>query len=428
VSARGQASILLVGALSALLVGVLVLGAVARGVAQEAAAQRAVDLAALAGARAMQEANPRLFEPVLIDGLPNPRHLTRAAYLALARDAAARVARANGVDHPQVAFPDGASFAPTRIRVAARAPVEVRRGEERRRLEIDVVAEAELAPTLFDVAAGGGYDGPLAYRQGEPMRPDVALAFDRMERAAAGDGVTLLVTSGYRSDSEQAVLFSLNPDPKWVAPPGASLHRNATELDLGPPSAYGWLARNATRFHFLQRYPHEPWHYGYVLNPRSTPRPAKGDGERQGSAIPGFVPARYAPMLATAAQRWNVSAALLAAQLYAESNFNPFADSGEAQGIAQFTPGTAKAIGLDDPFAPGPAIDAQAHLMRDLLRRFGSVPLALAAYNAGEGAVAGCMCIPANGETPGYVARILALLRGAGEVVPGAGLGVRLVR
>ena len=261
------------------------------------------------------------------------------------------------------------------------------------------------------------------------MRPDVALAFDRMERAAREDGVTLLVTSGYRSDAEQAVLFAANPDPKWVARPGTSLHRNGTELDLGPRSAYGWLALNATRFHFIQRYPHEPWHYGYMLNPRSTPRPDGGDGTRQGSAVPAFVPARFAPMLARAAQHWNVSAALLAAQIYVESNFNPFAQSpAGAQGIAQFMPGTADAMGLEDPFAPGPAINAQARLMRNLLRRFGTVPLALAAYNAGEGAVGSCMCIPANGETPGYVARVLALLRGAGEVVPGTGLSVRLVK
>jgi hypothetical protein len=368
----GQASVLLVGALAAVLVGVLVLGAVARGVGQEAAAQRAVDLAALAGARAMHEANPRLFEPATIDGLPNPRHLTRDAYLALARDAAERVAQANGAEHATVGFPDGATFAPVRIRVAAREVVELRRGDERRAVPIDVVAEAELAPATFEVAAGGGYDGPLAYRQGKPMRPDVALAFDRMERAAREAGVALLISSGYRSDAEQAELFRLNPDPKWVAPPGTSLHRNGTELDLGPRSAYGWLALNAPRFHFIQRYPHEPWHWGYTLNPRSSPRPAagNGDGGRQGSAVPAFVPARFAPMLARAAQRWNVSAALLAAQLYAESNFNPFAQSpAGAQGIAQFMPGTAQAMGLEDPFAPGPAIDAQAHLMREHVPR-----------------------------------------------------------
>jgi soluble lytic murein transglycosylase-like protein len=134
-------------------------------------------------------------------------------------------------------------------------------------------------------------------------------------------------------------------------------------------------------------------------------------------------------MLARAAQRWNVSAALLAAQIYAESNFNPFAQSpAGAQGIAQFMPGTAAAMGLDDPFDPGPAIDAQAHLMRDLLRRFATVPLALAAYNAGPGAVAGCMCIPPYEETRGYVARILGLLGGAGELGVGGGLEVRLVR
>ncbi len=422
---RGQATLLLIGGLAALLVGVLVLGAVARGVAREAAAQRAADLAALAGARAMHVANPRLFEPAVVGGRPNPRHLSRAAYLALAREAAEGAARANGADRARVRFPDGTSFAPVRIAVAVREVVDVRRNGERRRVPITVEAEAELAPgALSGFAEGGGYDGPLAHRQGVPMRPDVALAFDRMERAARADGVTLLISSGYRSDAEQAELFRRHPDPKWVAPPGRSLHRFGTELDLGPPSAHAWLAANGERFHFLQRYPHEPWHWGYELNPRSTPRPAGGGGE---AALPAFVPPRFAPMLARAAQRWNVSAALLAAQLYAESNFNPFAQSGAgAQGIAQFMPGTAQAMGLDDPFDAAQAIDAQGHLMRDLLRRFVTVPLALAAYNAGPGAVAGCMCIPPYPETRGYVARILGLLGGAGALVS-AGLTIRLV-
>jgi len=152
-------------------------------------------------------------------------------------------------------------LAPVRIRVGVREAVEVRRTHERRRLTIRVVAEAELAPATAGVLAeGGGYDGPLAYRQGKPMRPDVAQAFDRMDRAARGDGVSLLIDSAYRSDAEQAALFRAHPDPKWVAPPGTSLHRYATELDLGPKSAYGWLSANADRFHFVQRYAWEPWH------------------------------------------------------------------------------------------------------------------------------------------------------------------------
>ncbi|MGZ8648072.1 MAG: transglycosylase SLT domain-containing protein [Solirubrobacteraceae bacterium] len=261
------------------------------------------------------------------------------------------------------------------------------------------------------------------------MRPDVAQAFDRMERAAHAAGVDLIIKSAYRSDAEQAVLFARHPDPRWVAPPGRSLHRYGTELDLGPPAAYGWLAAHAGEFRFLKRYAWEDWHFGYALNPRSAPAEAAGgggDGERA-SAVPDFVPAAYAPALARAAQRFNVSATLLAAQLYAESNFNPFAVSpAGAQGIAQFMPATARAFGLSNPFDAEQAIDAQARLMRDLLRRFAAVPLALAAYNAGPGAVAACGCVPSNGETPGYVARILGLMGGAGDAVGGR-LEVKLV-
>ena len=159
------------------------------------------------------------------------------------------------------------------------------------------------------------------------------------------------------------------------------------------------------------------------MNAASTPHTSEHE-----SALPAFVPDRYAPTLARAAQRWNVSAALLAAQLYAESNFNPFAQSGAgAQGIAQFMPGTAQALGLENPFDAEQAIDAQAHLMRDLLRRFATVPLALAAYNAGPTPVAACMCVPPYAETRGYVARILGLLGGAGELATGTGMEVRLV-
>jgi soluble lytic murein transglycosylase-like protein len=66
--------------------------------------------------------------------------------------------------------------------------------------------------------------------------------------------------------------------------------------------------------------------------------------------------------------------------------------------------------------------------MRDLLRQFASVPLALAAYNAGPGAVAECGCIPPFAETRAYVTRILGLLGGAGNSVGGVAMNVKLVR
>ncbi len=435
-SSRGQVVVLMVGALCAILVGAFVLGAVARGVSERSELQRQADLAALAGARALHAAYPRLFEPATIRGRSNPRHIPKADYLALGRRAAAATADANGATAAQVAFPDDATIAPVRIRVTTTKRVSVGDGEARRGTDLQATAVAELAPPAGIAATGTGgdeYDGPLAHRQGKPMRPDVAAAFDRLDRAAAADGIDLLIVSAFRSNSEQARLFAAHPDPKWVAPPGRSLHRLGTELDLGPSGAYAWLAANAERFHFTQRYSWEPWHYGYTLNPRSTPRRDgdDGDGDHAGGAIPDFVPARFAGPIARAASRWNVSAALLSAQLYAESNFNPFAvSSAGAAGLAQFMPATGRAYGLSpaERFDPEKAIEAQAHHMRDLLRQFATVPLALAAYNAGPGAVSRCGCIPPYPETRGYVARILGLMGGAGEgVAAGGGLKVRLV-
>ena len=439
----GQASLLLLGVVAALLAGLVVMFAFGQALGARGKHQRGADLAAISAAQVMRHNYSRLFEPPLLpNGLPNPRHLSNAAYLELARRAARRGAVRNGLraGGVEVRFP-GVGFAPTRVTVRVRGEALVRApGDERPRpVGVGARATAELAPVIGGLgmpanAAGGGYDGPLAYRQGKPMRPDVALAFDRLAAAARREaGLYLIVTSGYRSDAEQARLFAAHPDPKWVAPPGQSLHRYATELDLGPPAAYAWLAANAERFGFIQRYSWEAWHYGYTRNTGSAsvgfgrPSGAGPDGDGR-SSIPSFVPDGFRESIARAAQRWNVGAALLAAQIYAESNFNPFARSpAGAEGIAQFMPGTAEAYGLRNPFDADQAIDAQAHLMRDLLGRFGSVPLALAAYNAGEGAVAGCGCIPAYPETRAYVAKILGLLGGAGDLPVALLLKVRLV-
>jgi hypothetical protein len=424
----GQALILAVGGALVLLAGALALVAIAGAMTGKGRVQRAADLAAISAARSMRDDLPRLLAPpTLANGLPNPAHLDKLAYLARARLAAIEASRANEVDPERlrVAFPDGGSFAPLRAEAVVIASLELE--HEHELVEASAVAEA-AAPAgvgggMPATASGGGYGGPLVYRGGEGMRPDVAAAFDRMAAAAGDDGIALLVVSGFRSDAEQAALFAAHPDPTWVAPPGHSLHRCATELDLGPDAAYAWLAANAGRFGFVQRYSWEPWHYGF----EAGPPPCSAQGEAMGASgrearasamsLAGFVPPRFREPLLAAAARWNVSAALLAAQLLAESNFNPFAVSpAGAQGIAQFMPGTAASYGLDDPFDPVAAIDAQAHLMSDLIRRLGSPELALAGYNAGPGAVEGCHCVPAYPETQAYVSRILALLGGAGAL------------
>jgi soluble lytic murein transglycosylase-like protein len=276
---------------------------------------------------------------------------------------------------------------------------------------------------------GGGYTGPFAMRQGKPMRPDTAAAFDRLAAAARKAGFVLSISSAFRSDAEQARLFAAHPDPKWVAPPGESLHRLGTELDLGPPAAYAWLASNAGRFGFVKRYSYEPWHFGLVgATASAAPAPGASEAAAEGGPPPpAFVPTQWRDALVNASARWNVPVELLAAQLHAESNFNPFAVSpAGARGIAQFTPGTADAYGLRDPFDGQASIDAQAHLMHDLLAKYKTAALALAAYNAGSGAVDRYGGIPPFAETQGYVARVLGLMSGAGGIA-GAFLSVRLV-
>ncbi len=427
-SDSGQALILAVGGTLVLLAGALALVAIAGAVTGRGRAQRAADLAAISAARSMRDDLERLLAPpALPDGLPNPAHLAKATYLARARMAAIDVSGANGLDPRRVyvTFPDRDSFAPVRAKAVVVATLEV--GPTPTRVEASALAEAASPAGALDGAAttatGGGYSGPLVHRDGEGMRPDVAAAFDRMAAAARADGVDLTVVSGFRSDAEQAQLFAAHPDPTWVAPPGQSLHRCATELDLGSEAAYGWLAANASRFGFVQRYSWEPWHYGFDSGPPpcsdagNAPAAAPTGGMSAPTTLPSFVPAQFRESLLRSGSRWNVSPALLAAQLMAESGFDPNAGSpAGAQGIAQFIPGTAAAYGLDNPFDPVAAIDAQAHLMSDLLRRFGSPELALAAYNAGPGAVEPCDCVPDYPETRAYVSRILALLGGAGAL------------
>src|SRR4051794_3335136 len=149
----GQALLFLVGALAAVLVGAFVLGAIARGVGKQGSDQRAADLGALAGARAMREVYYRLFEPATVEGRPNPRHLERSEYLRRARNAARDTARRNNARDIAVEFPDAGEIAPVRIRVTVSDPAEVEAGGRRARAEIRARAEAELAPPGGGMAA-----------------------------------------------------------------------------------------------------------------------------------------------------------------------------------------------------------------------------------------------------------------------------------
>ena len=151
--------------------------------------QRAADLAAISAVRSMRDDAPRLLAPGRLgDGSLDPRHLSRSAYLARAKLAALDAARRNGVDGDRlrISFPDRRALPPLRARVLVRAEIDpaglpgaerLRESGMARRDPIPVVAAAvaEAAPPLGGwsgmpaTASGGGYSGPLAYRDGDPL-------------------------------------------------------------------------------------------------------------------------------------------------------------------------------------------------------------------------------------------------------------------
>jgi soluble lytic murein transglycosylase-like protein len=106
--------------------------------------------------------------------------------------------------------------------------------------------------------------------------------------------------------------------------------------------------------------------------------------------------------------RHRLPSGLLDALIATESAYLPWAVSrAGAGGLAQLMPATAVELGVIDRFDPLQSIEGGARYLRRMLDRFRSISLALAAYNAGPGSVLRAGGIPLNGETPGYVARVM---------------------
>jgi len=132
-----------------------------------------------------------------------------------------------------------------------------------------------------------------------------------------------------------------------------------------------------------------------------------------GSArVPAATP--YADLFNAASTKYGVDASLLSAVAKQESGYNPKAVSpAGAQGLMQLMPATAKGLGVQNSFDPNQAVDGAARLLRDLLNRFDRTDLALAAYNAGPGAVLRYDGIPPYPETQNYVRSVMSMMETA---------------
>jgi len=127
-----------------------------------------------------------------------------------------------------------------------------------------------------------------------------------------------------------------------------------------------------------------------------------------GTGPSSFRRASYLPHVYAAEARYALPTGLLDALVWTESRYNPLAVSPVgAAGLGQLMPATARELGVTNRFDPVANIDGAARYLRQMLDRFGVVHLALAAYNAGPGAVTRAGGIPRNGETPAYVRNVL---------------------
>jgi hypothetical protein len=148
-----------------------------------------------------------------------------------------------------------------------------------------------------------------------------------------------------------------------------------------------------------------------AVEPTEPERALRSVSAARGSTSSATRARRFEPLIVETARRHGLDPALVKAVIQVESNFNPFAVSHKgAMGLMQLIPATARRFGVENPFDPAANVDGGVRYLKYLLRLFDNdLILSLAAYNAGENAVARYRGIPPFAETRQYVRKISSL-------------------
>jgi len=223
-------------------------------------------------------------------------------------------------------------------------------------------------------------------------------------QAEAGDSVITITTDHYgrtvyvNESAPVARKHSETPEPQ-----SSLVYWSVIEHRWKPvPSAHVRAARSAADE--VNRYLGSTRRVGNAFNQASRP----------------FTQQEIDAAIEQSAARHNVDPNLVRAVVKVESNFNPNAVSRKgAMGLMQLMPQTAQQLNVSNPFDPEQNVDAGVRHLKQLMESYGGdVKLSLAAYNAGQGAVARSAGIPHFAETRNYVRRITKLYYGGADPAP----------
>lgn len=313
--------------------------------------------------------------------------------------------------------------------------------EIRARFEPAAVAPAPTAPSGVGASAGDDFRALLLDASGRPSAPTFATGAPAggVGEALVRQGTTYLGVpyvwggtdpdvgldcSGFVQRVHRDLGIELprvSRDQARAGQPVASL----AEARPGDVLAFGQPVNHVAIYAGDGMMIHAP-RRGDVVTMEPIDRPITGIRRYTGSApaaaawaaplsAPTGAPAgeaAFSHLFAEAGARHGIDPRILSAVARVESGYNPNAVSpAGARGLMQFMPATAAGMGID-PMDPAQAVDGAARYLTQQLRDFGSLDLALAAYNAGPGAVRRHGGVPPYAETQSYVTKVTAILNG----------------